>query len=120
MRSELYELNLDECFYAFKTRPSKMSAEENDAFDTCIRTNRIVLGTLMPSGDCKALTQLTFFILDQGLRAKIAQEVFAANTSSTDEEIALKVETQFKEAQAPLWNTLVDLVSKQLLSDAQT
>lgn len=85
VRNELYDLNLDECFFAFTSRPAKMSIEESDAYDTCLRTNKIVLGTLMPSGDCAALSQLAFYVLDQGLRAKIAQEMFVANQNDADE-----------------------------------
>jgi len=36
VRTELYDLNLDECFYAFTQRFAKMSEEEKDAYETCL------------------------------------------------------------------------------------
>lgn len=97
VRNELYDLDLDECFYAFKTRPAKMSVEESDAYEICLQTNKVVFGSLVPARDCKALAMLAFYAVDQGLRAKIAREIFVANTTDSDEDIAEKIETRFKE-----------------------
>ena len=36
VRNELYELNLDECFFSFTQKPARMSDEERDAYDTCL------------------------------------------------------------------------------------
>ena len=32
VRNELYDLNLDECYFSFSTKIDKMSIEESDAF----------------------------------------------------------------------------------------
>ena len=85
MRNELIDLNLDECFYNFTQRPSKMGEEEGDAFQTCIQTNEIVFDYLLASRDCKSLARLAFYLLDQGLRAKIANEYFIQNAASSDQ-----------------------------------
>ena len=35
VRNELFDLNLDECYFAFSVKPGAMSEEEKDAYDTC-------------------------------------------------------------------------------------
>lgn len=73
VRNELYDLNLDECFFSFTQKVSKMAEEERDAYQTCLQTNDIVFEYLLPSKDCKAISRLAFYVIDQGLRAKVAK-----------------------------------------------
>jgi len=73
VRNELYDLNLDECFFSFTHKVSKMAEEERDAYQTCLQTNDIVFEYLLPSKDCKAISRLAFYVIDQGLRAKVAK-----------------------------------------------
>ena len=88
--NELYDLNLDECFYAFASRPSAMSEEERHAYDTCMLTNEIIFGYILPSGDCNALSKIAFYVLDQGLRANISRDFFQneANANITEAQQA--------------------------------
>jgi len=86
VRNELYDLNLDECFFTFAVKRSMMSQEEGDAYDTCIQTNEIAFEYLLPSKDCAAIQKLAFYILDQGLRARIAKEYFASGTAGEDKD----------------------------------
>ena len=72
-----------------------MSIEEKDAFDTCLQTNEIVFGLLLPSKDCHALSKLAFYVLDQGLRASIAQDVLS---SEEVKNMEVAIETAFKKA----------------------
>ena len=64
VNSELFDLNLDECFFSFCDKPNAMSAEEKDAYDTCIKTNEIVFDYILPSKDCKAISKVAFYLLD--------------------------------------------------------
>ena len=63
-----------------------MAEEEKDAYDTCQQTNDIVFEYLLPSKDCKALSKVAFYLLDQGLRAKISKEHFASEANSEEEK----------------------------------
>ena len=108
VNSELFDLNLDECFYSFSTKPAKMSMEEKDAYETCLETNRIVFDCILPSKDCKAISKVAFYLMDQGLRAKIAQAYFAAMNEdggdATEEKARADIDTKFKEASGQMWD----------------
>lgn len=118
VNSELFDLNLDECFYSFSTKPAGMSVEERDAYETCLETNKVVFDYILPSKDCRAIAKIAFYVLDQGLRAKIAQEYFAANTEAGDEQNAQgAIDAKFKEAQGEMWTQLMALCSQSVLRD---
>ena len=76
---ELDELVLDQRFFAFTSKPSEMNTEEKEAYDTCLEANNIVFGPLLQSGDVGSIARLAYYLLDQGLRAKIAREVHGMN-----------------------------------------
>ena len=116
VNSELFDLNLDECFYSFNTKPAAMSMEEKDAYETCLETNKVVFDFILPSKDCRAIAKIAFYILDQGLRAKIAQEHFA-NQDINEENAQAEIDVKFKEAQNEMWSRLMALCSQCVLRD---
>ena len=75
VESELSELVLDQRFFPFTDKPTKMNEEEKEAYDICIDANKTVFGPLLKSQDPRSISKLAYYILDQGLRARIAHEV---------------------------------------------
>ena len=94
------DLNLDECYFSFSTKPGAMSEEEREAFTTCLQTNEIVFEYLLPSRDCRSLARVAYYLLDQGLRAKVAKEHFASAAEKNDDksETQAAIDISFKEA----------------------
>ena len=75
VETELADLVLDQRFFPFTDKPSKMNEEEKDAYDTCVDANHTAFGPLLQSQDPRSISRIAYYILDQGLRAKIAHEV---------------------------------------------
>ena len=99
-----------------------MSIEEKDAYDTCLQANDIVFTFVLPSKDCRALSKLAYYLLDQGLRASIAKEIFSASSSAgkDDKKNEHEIETAFKKQQASMWEDFMTICSQRMLKDADS
>lgn len=104
---ELDELVLDQRSFPFTSKPSAMDAEEKEAYDTCLAANNVVFGPLLQSREAGSVARLAYYLLDQGLRAKIAREVHGANA----DDAAGQIESMFKAQRPAMWEDLMKLCS---------
>jgi hypothetical protein len=119
VRCELDELELEDRFYSFNTPAKQMSVEEREAFEVCQQANQIAFGHILKSKDPLIISRLAFYILDQGLRCIVAEEIHTL--AQEDKQIANQVEDKInsthKQRQQEMWSQLIQMCSEALLKD---
>lgn len=68
---------------------------------------------------------MAYYLLDQGLRARIAKEHFASVDPNADKDEVMgaansEIEAKFKVAQGEMWNKVMSLCSQNVLKDIST
>ena len=69
----------------------------------CLEVSQIVFGPILDSRNPALLAKVADFMLNQGLTAKTASEIFKEETELKEDELAQKIITAVKTKQKLLW-----------------
>lgn len=72
-----------------------MLKEEQDAYKTCIEVNKVVFGPLLASKNPFLISRVSTYLLEQGLRGKVATQIFTEEPDLQGDALAEKINLEF-------------------------